>query len=70
MTISKAVRFISPVLPSIKLQQEEGYENEDPIAKELEKIMRQRQKLPHISFFAFTPKPKTFEISGIPDANQ
>ena len=46
---------------------EEGYENEDPVANQLEKIMRQRQKLPHISFFAFTatPKPKTFEIFGI-----
>ncbi len=51
---------------------EEGYDNEDQVANELEQIMRQRQKLPHISFFAFTatPKPKTFEIFGIPAATQ
>ncbi len=48
---------------------EDGYDNEDPIANELEKLMKQRQQLPHLSFFAFTatPKPKTFEIFGIPD---
>lgn len=49
---------------------EEGFENEDPIAEELAKIMKQRQQLPHLSFFAFTatPKARTFEIFGIPDA--
>lgn len=48
---------------------EEGIESDDPIAAELDKIMKSRQKLPHLSFFAFTatPKPKTFEIFGIPD---
>ena len=32
--------------------------------------MASRQKLPHLSFFAFTatPKPKTLELFGIPDA--
>ena len=34
--------------------------------------MASRQKLPHLSFFAFTatPKPKTLELFGIPDASQ
>lgn len=52
-----------------QILKDEEYENEDPIAIELEKLMKQRQKLPHLSFFAFTatPKPKTFEIFGIKD---
>jgi len=38
----------------------------DPVAEELAKIMKARQRLPHISFFAFTatPKPKTLEVFG------
>lgn len=44
-------------------------EADDPIEAELEKIQRARQKLPHLSFFAFTatPKDKTLELFGIPD---
>lgn len=47
---------------------DEGTE-EDPIESELEKIQKARQKLPHLSFFAFTatPKDKTLEIFGTPD---
>ncbi len=46
----------------------EGQE-EDPIEAELEKIQRARQKLSHLSFFAFTatPKDKTLELFGTPD---
>lgn len=42
---------------------------EDPIEAELEKIQKARQKLPHLSFFAFTatPKDKTLELFGVPD---
>lgn len=42
---------------------------EDPIEAELEKIQKARQKLPHLSFFAFTatPKDKTLELFGTPD---
>lgn len=48
---------------------DEDNENEEPkdrVAEELEKIMKARQRLPHISFFAFTatPKPKTLEVFG------
>jgi type I restriction enzyme, R subunit len=44
-------------------------EPEDPIEAELEKIQKARQKLPHLSFFAFTatPKDKTLELFGTPD---
>lgn len=43
--------------------------DEDPIESELEKIQKARQKLPHLSFFAFTatPKDKTLELFGVPD---
>jgi len=51
-------------------QDEENSEPKDTVEAELEKIMASRQKLPHLSFFAFTatPKPKTLELFGIPDA--
>ncbi len=41
----------------------------DPIEVELEKIQKARQRLPHLSFFAFTatPKQKTLELFGQPD---
>ncbi len=41
----------------------------DPIEMELEKIQKARQRLPHLSFFAFTatPKYKTLELFGQPD---
>ena len=41
----------------------------DPLEDELEKIQKARQKLPHISFFAFTatPKDKTLRLFGTPD---
>ncbi len=44
-------------------------EEEDPIEAELEKMQKARQKLPHLSFFAFTatPKDKTLELFGTPD---
>lgn len=44
-------------------------EAEDPIEAELEKIQKARQKLPHLSFFAFTatPKDKTLELFGTRD---
>ena len=53
-------------------QDEENTEPKDTVEAELEKIMASRQKLPHLSFFAFTatPKPKTLELFGIPDSAQ
>lgn len=53
-------------------QDDENSEPKDTVEKELEKIMASRQKLPHLSFFAFTatPKPKTLELFGIPDASK
>ncbi|MFO1430535.1 MAG: DEAD/DEAH box helicase family protein [Candidatus Competibacteraceae bacterium] len=41
----------------------------DPIEAELEKIQKARQRLPHLSFFAFTatPKYKTLELFGQSD---
>jgi type I restriction enzyme R subunit len=51
---------------------EENTEPKDSVEAELEKIIKSRQKLPHLSFFAFTatPKPKTLKLFGIPDPNQ
>ncbi|MCM0084521.1 DEAD/DEAH box helicase family protein [Geomonas sp. Red32] len=45
-------------------------EEMDPIEVELEKIQKARQRLPHLSFFAFTatPKDKTLELFGTKDA--
>lgn len=42
----------------------------DPIELELEKLQKARQRLPHLSFFAFTatPKDKTLELFGTKDA--
>jgi type I restriction enzyme R subunit len=59
-------------LKHIIAQDDENGEPKDTVEKELEKIMASRQKLPHLSFFAFTatPKPKTLELFGIPDAAQ
>lgn len=48
---------------------DENAEPKDTVEVELEKIMASRQKLKHLSFFAFTatPKQKTLELFGIPD---
>ncbi len=50
---------------------DEAREADDPIESELEKIQKARQKLPHLSFFAFTatPKDKTLELFGVKDAS-
>jgi len=51
------------------MQKDDEGESEDPIESELERIQKARQKLPHLSFFAFTatPKDKTLELFGVPD---
>ena len=51
------------------IQKDNEGEAEDPIEAELEMIQKARQKLPHLSFFAFTatPKHKTLELFGTPD---
>jgi type I restriction enzyme R subunit len=51
------------------LERDDEGEELDPIELELEKIQKARQKLPHLSFFAFTatPKDKTLELFGVPD---
>ena len=51
------------------MQKDDEGESEDPIEAELERIQKARQKLPHLSFFAFTatPKDKTLELFGTPD---
>ncbi len=51
------------------LDKDDEGEELDPIELELEKIQKARQKLPHLSFFAFTatPKDKTLELFGVPD---
>jgi len=45
---------------------EESKEWTDPVAEELSKIMKGRQRLPYLAFFAFTatPKTKTLEVFG------
>ncbi len=59
-------------LKHIIAKDEENGEPKDTVEAALEKIMASRQKLPHLSFFAFTatPKTKTLELFGIPDATQ
>jgi len=59
-------------LKNIINQDDENDEPKDTVEAALEKIMASRQKLPHLSFFAFTatPKQKTLELFGIPDASQ
>jgi type I restriction enzyme R subunit len=51
------------------LEKDDEGKSEDPIEAELERIQKARQKLPHLSFFAFTatPKDKTLELFGTPD---
>ncbi len=51
---------------------EENAEPKDTVEAALEKVMASRQKLPHLSFFAFTatPKTKTLELFGVPDETQ
>jgi type I restriction enzyme R subunit len=59
-------------LKNIINQDDENSEPKDTVEAELEKVMASRQRLPHLSFFAFTatPKQKTLELFGIPDATQ
>lgn len=59
-------------LKEIIKHDEENAEPKDTVEAALEKVMASRQKLPHLSFFAFTatPKPKTLRLFGTPDANQ
>jgi type I restriction enzyme R subunit len=59
-------------LKNIINQDEENSEPKNTVEAELEKVMASRQRLPHLSFFAFTatPKQKTLELFGIPDATQ
>ena len=59
-------------LKHIITQDDENGDPKDTVEKELEKIIASRQKLLHLSFFAFTatPKPKTLELFGIPDSTQ
>jgi len=58
-------------LKQLIIQDEENEEPKDTVEKELEKVMASRQKLPHLSFFAFTatPKQRTFELFGIDTPN-
>ncbi len=53
-------------LQAIIAEDGENAEWTDPVAEELARIMKGRQRLPHLSFFAFTatPKTRTLEIFG------
>jgi type I restriction enzyme R subunit len=64
----KLVLTTPEALKAIIAEDEENKEWDDPVAEELSKIMKSRQKLPHLSFFAFTatPKTKTLEVFGKP----
>jgi type I restriction enzyme R subunit len=55
-------------LQKIIAEDDENAEWDDPVAEELAQIMKGRQRLPHLSFFAFTatPKTKTLEVFGKP----
>ena len=62
----KLVLTTPEALKAIIAEDEENKEWTDPVAEELALIMKGRQRLPHLSFFAFTatPKPKTLEVFG------
>jgi type I restriction enzyme R subunit len=62
----KLVLTTPEALKAIIAEDEANAEWTDPVAEELSKIMKGRQRLPHLSFFAFTatPKPKTLEVFG------
>jgi type I restriction enzyme, R subunit len=62
----KLVLTTPEALKAIIAEDEENKEWTDPVAEELAQIMKGRQKLPHLSFFAFTatPKTKTLEVFG------
>lgn len=64
----KLVLTTPEALKAIIAEDEENKEWTDPVAEELSQIMKGRQKLPHLSFFAFTatPKTKTLEVFGKP----
>jgi type I restriction enzyme R subunit len=64
----KLVLTTPEALQAIIAQDDENREWTDPVAEELAKVMKGRQRLPHLSFFAFTatPKPKTLEVFGKP----
>jgi type I restriction enzyme R subunit len=64
----KLVLTTPEALKAIIAEDEENKEWTDPVAEELAKIMKGRQRLPHLSFFAFTatPKTKTLEVFGTP----
>lgn len=66
---SKDLRLVlttPEALKAIIARDEENKEWTDPVAEELALIMKGRQRLPHLSFFAFTatPKTKTLEVFG------
>lgn len=62
----KLVLTTPEALKAIIAKDEENKEWTDPVAEELALIMKGRQRLPHLSFFAFTatPKTKTLEVFG------
>jgi type I restriction enzyme, R subunit len=62
----KLVLTTPEALKAIIAEDEENKEWTDPVAEELSQIMKGRQRLPHLSFFAFTatPKTKTLEVFG------
>ena len=62
----KLVLTTPEALQAIIAKDDENKEWTDPVAEELAQIMQGRQRLPHLSFFAFTatPKTKTLEVFG------
>lgn len=62
----KLVLTTPEALQAIIAEDDENKEWTDPVAEELAQIMKGRQRLPHLSFFAFTatPKTKTLEVFG------
>jgi type I restriction enzyme R subunit len=62
----KLVLTTPDALRAIIAEDDENKEWTDPVAEELSQIMKGRQRLPHLSFFAFTatPKTKTLEVFG------
>jgi len=64
----KLVLTTPEALQKIITEDDENAEWTDPVAEELSRWMKGRQRLPHLSFFAFTatPKTRTLEVFGKP----
>ena len=67
----KEVLAVSSLEEAEEQERDEEQDDEDAINTAVEEVQKQRGKLPNVSFFAFTatPKSKTLELFGTPQAD-